>query len=393
MPVCARFSLVSIVRPLLCAAVAASAGCVAGDGSADAGGDAGPDDGCAVEAPERWVAPSDWDANAAEALALRGRLDALTVALMREAEQGTAVVEDVSVLQTLFAAGAPSVESVASVRVRAVVASAFEEFVEVVAAGPASLVGATGQWAGGPAGGLYGTSRRGINEGGLEVRQLVDKGLFGGGALYRYAVALTAGQVGPATVDAIAAAWGGNAALDPEAGLTDSASYTEAMGYFDEATAALTAARAYAASDTCVARRDAALVTFFRTWERALFARLVFYMHAASTAVAAAQDDEAYADALHDLAEGVGLALGFLGLDSLDAGPLAGAARVVADADIEAMLEAMGVDVENLGASTTGARLVEQSFSGPIATVEERCARALGASPDEVRSWQKGEEG
>src|SRR5690606_20464838 len=131
-----------------------------------------------------------------------------------------------------------------------------------------------------------------------------------GAALYNYAVGLTAGEIEPGTIEAIAALWGANAELDPAGELTDSAGYSHRMGYFAQMRDSLIAAHAYAADEGCGAERDEAIVEFFRAWEESMIARFVYYANAgASTVVAAAGDDEV-ASGLHQLAEGVGLALG-----------------------------------------------------------------------------------
>ncbi|MCZ7686572.1 MAG: hypothetical protein M5U28_50625 [Sandaracinaceae bacterium] len=181
----------------------------------------------------------------------------------------------------------------------------FEEFVEVVAAGPQDLVDESGAFVPGAAGGIFGSDNRGINEGGIEVRQLVDKGLFGGAALYSYALGLTEGDIDPATVEAIGAAWGTNAALDPEM-RTDSANYSRAMGYHAPMVESLVAAHAYAADEACVAERDEAIRTFFRTWELSMFARFVYYANVAAVGLAAVGADDDVAGALHELSEGSG---------------------------------------------------------------------------------------
>ncbi|HET6582007.1 MAG TPA: hypothetical protein VFG69_01145, partial [Nannocystaceae bacterium] len=295
---------------------------------------------CDVVPPATWEA-AGWDASTAEALALRAGLDAL-VGEMRRVEQGKSTLDDVQALVDLYEAGAPSVSSIATSGHAPVVQEAFAELVEIAAAGPRDLVDDDGQWTPGPAGGIYGTDLRGIDEGGLEVRQLVDKGLFAGG-LYGYAAGLTTGTIDEATIDALAAAWGGNSTLDPEGELTDSASYTHQMGFHADVVAALVAAKAYSADAECEAERDEALRTFFRTWELAMFARLVYYSNVGVTAVETATIDDDFAGALHEQSEGLGLALGFYGLAHPETGPLAGAGRVATDAQLDAIAAALGV--------------------------------------------------
>jgi hypothetical protein len=211
-----------------------------------------------VTPPSEWSAPN-WEANTQEALALRERLGALTgSALMQGAEAGTATVTvDLAALTTAYEAGTPSLKSAASARFDGVIADAFEEFLAAVAAGAQDLVSAGGDWQPGAEGGIWSTSNRAFNEGGIEVRQIVDKGLFGG-ALYNYALGLTTATIDEATIDRLAAAFGANPALNPgrnddaivENRNTHSANYIYRMGFFDEAKQALIRAKAFAAGAT-----------------------------------------------------------------------------------------------------------------------------------------------
>jgi hypothetical protein len=339
------------------------AGVVACGGDDDDGDDSGtmPDAGADVDsAPAvctvtEWTAPGFAD-NSADALALRAQLDALGT-LMRGAEQETMTVDDVADLTALYDDGDPSLTDVTSASFAPIVADVFADFVALTAASVQDLVDADGNWAPGKVGGLFGPDVRGINTGGLEVRQLVDKGVFGGAGHYAYALGLTEGEITEATIDALAAAWGTDAALGTEE-LADSANYGFQMGFHAEITDALTAAKSFAANDNCETERDAALVTFFRTWEVSLVARTIYYANAASTLIATApagpDGDAAKADALHELSEGIGLTLGFYGLAHPASGPLAGAGRVLTDENVESMMTSLGVDIEDLSASTTG---------------------------------------
>jgi len=310
----------------------------------------------ACDVPAEWSAP-DWETNAGPALALRAQLDTLTGdATMRGAETGAVDLSDLEQLNAVWD-GDPSLASVASPGYLPVVEASFEEFIAVLAAGPQELVDAEGTWMPGPDGGIWGDDARGINEGGLEVRQLVDKGGYSGGVLYAYALSLTEGEITPATIDAIAAAWGNNAALDPEGELTDAASYGYQMGFHAVMADALVTAKALAENTECVMERDEALRTFFAQWELSMLARTVFYGNRAEGKLLAATTGTELAGVLHDLAEGIGVAAGFYGLPDPASGPLSGGARVITDEQIAAVTGALGVDLDDLGASTTGTLL------------------------------------
>src|SRR5690606_3293294 len=150
----------------LLGAVVLSVGCT-GDGDAL----------CEIEPGATWDA-AGFDQSAAEALALRGRLDAFSADRMRDAETGDATV-DVDALVGLYEAGDPSIKSLTTTAWQPIVDDAFEEFVAVIDAGVQDLVNDDGEWDPGATGGIFEVDSRGINAGGIEVRQIVDKGLFG----------------------------------------------------------------------------------------------------------------------------------------------------------------------------------------------------------------------
>jgi hypothetical protein len=355
----------------------------------DAGTETDTPAGCAVTPPAAWSAPA-WDTDAAEALALRAQLDALASTTMRSAEQGTVVVDELSDLTALYTAGSPSVADIATAAWDGVTASAFAEFLQITSAGAQDLVGEDGRWAPGPQGGIFEADFRGINEGGIEVRQLVDKGLFGGGGLYSWALEQTAGELDEAAIVAIAAAWGGNSALDPAGEKTDSANYTFGMGLHATMVEHLIAAKAYAADDACGAERDAAVVEVMRLWERAMFARFLHYAHSASALLAAPGSDGDVADALHELSEGLGLGLGFYGVSDPAAGPLAGAGRLITDAQLETVSAALRVRLDDLGASTTGGFVSDPAaFADVVEELEAVGATVYGFSASELASFHE----
>lgn len=352
-----------------------------GEGEGEGEGEA------ACTAGETWCA-ADFDTHAAEPLALRDQLDTLVGdATLRGMETGAVTFNDVSDLTAVFEAGEPSLEDTATPAFATRVTALLTEFADLMNVGPLDLVDANGDWAPGAAGGVFGSSDRGINEGGLEVRQLVDKGGLTGGLMYGYALSLTEGDVDAATVEAIAAAWGTDAALDPET-VTDAANYSHRMGYFAPIADALEDAHVAAVNgdDTGL---DAALVQFFRLWEESMYARAFYYANAAADAVGTDTEDETVADAIHGLSEGVGLALGFHDLPDPSAGPLSGAGRLVDDATIESMMTSLGVDVDDFGASTTGELIVDPTtFATRVADVEADVRAAFSADDTTIEEWK-----
>lgn len=371
----------------------------------DEAGDDDPDrpdaDTSQPDAPESLceVTPGAWSAtgfetNAAEALALRGLIAALQNDLLNTAEQ-TAWGDTPTTPPTLeditdaYEAGSPSIKDVTPTALDAVMQQTFTNWVAAMAVDPAGyrFIDVDGlNWVATGAGALHerppqGKTRRfrAYNAGGLEQRQIIDKGLFVG-ALYNYALGLTEDTITPATIHAIAAAWGANPTLDatPDKGQPandDSAAYARSMGLYDETATALIAAQAYAADDNCTAERDAALVQVFRIWEEAMFARATFYATAPMRATLDTTVPETVMDPLHAASEGYGLLLGLRGLPHPSSGPLAGAGRVSTDADIDEALEALGLNLDDLNTGTTGEWVVEAlttysgGFSGDYKTV------------------------
>jgi hypothetical protein len=325
-----------------------------------------------------WGAPN-WDANTAEALGLRDRVASIANE-MRAVEQGGAY--DEATIRAGWESGAPTVRSITHAGFTPIMNDSLTEFAELAQVGVIEVVDASGAWTPGAAGGVSGSLNRGLNEGGLEIRQVIDKALFGGAALYGYAANLTADGVTAEEVEAIAALWGADATLSAEGTVVDSANYARSMGYFDETAAHLTAAQANPGDANAV--RDA-----FRTWEIALFARFVRYMRVALEYLQDGIDNENVVEASHYLSEGVGLVVGFYGYQGPSAGPLAGAGRVVTDAQIERMMTAMGVDMADLGASTTGALLTDvAAYEAAIPQAEAAVAEAFGLSPAEVEAMR-----
>lgn len=347
-----------------------------------------PAGACAVT-PGAWSAPA-WATTAAEALALRAQLGALTGAdAMRGAEQGTAVLGGVAHLVELYEAGSPSLADVTNPAFAPIVAESFAEFVALIDAGPGDPISESGAWTPGPNGGIYGTSPRGMNAGGIEVRQIVEKGLFAGGALYHYALRLTEGGIDPASVDALAAAWGANETLDPAGTLVHSASYSWQMGFFAAMAAALSDAKAFAADGACVAERDAAIRTFFRVWEHSMFARIVFYANRGLTLERAATSDNDAIEAVHQLSEGMALAMGYRGLPHTTSGPLANASRTVTDTSIDDILTAFRVNLSDLNSSTTGFFINEpDGFAAAVTAIEAVVSQVYGLDEAEIAAYR-----
>lgn len=361
-------------------------------GSSSGGSETGTGTGGGVCAGADWEAP-DWEANVADVLALRAQLfDELSGSMRAAEEQVEGAPTEVAEFQALYDAD-PSVQAVTTTAFDAIVQDAFEEFAELIAVGPQPLLDGADNWSPGEAGAISGSQNRGINEGGLEVRQVIEKGLFAGAALYNRALELTEGEIDEATIDQLAALWGADAtlALADEEGtnLGNPARYSFRMGFFDDTAQALTSAKTLLGNDECSAELEAALTDFFRLWEQSMSARVVAYVAAGVDLGTPASNDEVVS-ALHTMSEGIGIAAGFVGIEDPEVGPLAGAGRVITDEQISTIMGALGVNLADLGASTTGSTFVgdPDAFTAAQTAVEEEIAEAYGLEIEVVRGWR-----
>jgi hypothetical protein len=149
------------------------------------------------------------------------------------------------------------------------------------------------------------------------------------------------------------------------------------MGYFGSMADHLATAKVAAADPACTAERDAALVQFFALWEETAVARTIFYGRRAEGKLLAAVTQTEFSGVLHDLGEGIGMTAGFHELPDPASGPLAGAGRIMSQADVDAIMAAYGVDLSTPGDSTTG--LFLESLPDLEAATDEAAAVAMTA--------------
>lgn len=196
--------------------------------------------------------------------------------------------------------------------------------------------GPNGTPAAGEEGGLLGT--RLLDENGLELEQMVQKGSFGA-ALYNHALSvINAGNLTADDIDKLVEIHGTEPTFNPEL-TTQAAVYsrrrsnqTTQTGPFYEIRTSLITAKAAAEAiedggdfqDTL----DNALDEYLLAWEESNFATVIYYCNATRVQILAAQDDEDRGDALHAYAEGVGFAHGFKGVSN----------KLITDAEIDSIL-------------------------------------------------------
>lgn len=167
-------------------------------------------------------------------------------------------------------------------------------------------------------GGLYGT--RLLDENGLELEQMIEKGSFGA-ALYNHALTIINGELTSASTDKLIEIFGTDVTFDVTT-TTQAATYARRRSdldaktglFFDMRDNLLTAKAAIEGGDLFVVLRDQALADFKLNWEKSNFATVIFYCNATKEQLRAANTDEDRGNAMHAYAEGVAFAAGWKGL-------------------------------------------------------------------------------
>lgn len=193
----------------------------------------------------------------------------------------------------------------------------------------------------GPADGQEGglADSRLLDENGLEIEQMLDKGMYGA-ALYNHAAAvIEAGNLTTGDIDKLVEIFGTDASWD--AGSAGAAAKyavrrsdnTAETGFFYAMkTNLLTAKAAIEAGEEHDADRDAALAAYLMNWEKSNFATVINYCYGARKKIQEASSPMTMAEvgsALHSYAEGVGFAHGFKGVSN----------KKITDAQIDSILE------------------------------------------------------
>jgi len=168
-------------------------------------------------------------------------------------------------------------------------------------------------------GGILGT--RLLDEHGLELEQMVEKGSFGA-ALYNHAWSVLTSPISPASVDQVVAIFGTGPDFDADeadfaANYAKRRSDNDAeTGFFYAIRDNLIVARAAAeAGPEYQAELNNSLVNFLNLWELSNFATVIFYANTAKNQIQQAGDDPvALGNAMHAYAEAVGFTAGWRGL-------------------------------------------------------------------------------
>lgn len=360
-----------------------------------AGGEGGGAPACVVT-PASSYDGSNFATNAAGALDMRARLSALNAAMLA-AEQNLTVTPTEAELDALYDAGTPSLRNLTSPYYAGVVDGVFTRF--AAAAGNTWAPAVTPV----PPGGKYGNYI--FDERGLDLRQIVEKGLFEA-LFYRRFAQLAAEDLDAAKLDELLALYGahpdfpGVSEAAPVVTNPDrlAAQYLERRSqknpadpsqpldpanpgpYFRVKADFIFAQAALAeGSPDCVAAAEEAVLRIRDEWERGIAATLIYYFNAAAVNLGTdGATDVQLANGLHGYGEGVAFVWGFRQLPQEH--------RTITDAQIDALLATVKSPV---GAPSTAFELVTDSST--IAVLVEGIAdlKALyGFSDAEVELFK-----
>lgn len=184
----------------------------------------------------------------------------------------------------------------------------------------------SGTPAAGEEGGKLGS--RLLDENGLELEQMVQKGSFGS-ALYNHALTVINGDLSSsAAIDKLVEVHGTDINFDVT-NTTAAATYSRRRSdltaqtgfFFDIKTALITAKAAIDSDGDFTTERDQALADYLSAWEKSNFATVIYYCNSTKNQLqdaAQLQDgpdkDAAFGNAMHAYAEGVAFAHGFRGI-------------------------------------------------------------------------------
>lgn len=339
---------------------------------------------CSLAAlPTSYDSPS-YDSNTSSERDLRTRFKAF-LQPMRDAEANLAVKPSAAELTALYEAGSPSLRSLTS--------SYYQAKADALIAAFAAAAGNTWTPAGTPSGpgGKYGAYI--FTADGTDLRQAIEKGLFGA-AFYRHALTLLDAPITGATVDRIIESFGAHASFPGDTAAAQhpdefAAAYAKRRDrrdaqnpgvYLNFKNAAIRAQAAIAAGSACDAQRDEALRTMRGEWERALAATTIFYFNDAIKKLSAtAPTATDMASGLHGYGEGVGFIHGFRTLPT--------DRRIITDAQIDDFLTLVGAP--SSGAATSYRLVTDTAAELPKLTLAiTRLATIYGFTPAQVEDFK-----
>jgi hypothetical protein len=285
--------------------------------------------------PDTYTAPN-FTQNTTQQAAIRTQMEALVTEIKKGRTPGT--VLDGAVLTSLFQTGNPSIKSITTPYYIGRLENTGNWLDELTkASGNAYTVGTpVGQ--GGTLGGYL------FDENGLELEQMIEKGLFGA-AMYHHATTLMQGTITLETVDQLVSIFGAHPdfpntptaakAANPDKFMANYAArrdkndgaglYTQLKKAFIQLQAAVKA------GDDYNTERDEALVLIRQTWEKVNAGTVVNYCHSViATLSATSLSDSDKGKALHAYGECVGFLHGWRTIPQ--------GYKIMSDAEIDELL-------------------------------------------------------
>ena len=229
-------------------------------------------------------------------------------------------------------------------------------------------------------GGLLGT--RLIDENGLELKQMVQKGSFGA-ALYNHALdVIEGGNLTAADIDKLVEIHGAEKSFDVSE-TTAAATYSVRRSnlvaqtglFYDIRDNLITAKAAIEAGSTFNSLRDQALADYLLNWEKSNYATVIYYCKATITKIQEADNEEDLGDAIHAYAEGVGFTHGFRGISN----------KVITDAEIDEILSLLKAPA---GQTPESYRFLnEPALLSNLQSVIDNIQSIYGFTDEEVTSY------
>ncbi|GAB4493795.1 MAG: hypothetical protein OHK0019_18550 [Saprospiraceae bacterium] len=260
---------------------------------------------------------SSFTANVTTQEAIRNQLEAL----VNEAKKGrtAGTILDYATLSSLYNAGNPSLKTISTTYYAGRLDGAGNWLDEMAKASGLGYTPGSPVGQGGTFGGYL------FDENGLEIEQLLEKGLFGA-ALYNHAVALMQGDLTPATADQLVRIFGAHPdfpntptaakAANPDKFMANYAARRDKNDgtglYFQMKNAFIKLQAALKAGNEYNEERDEALAAIQETWEKINAATVINYCHSVISTMSATNPTDAQkAGALHAYGECVGFIHGW----------------------------------------------------------------------------------
>jgi len=280
--------------------------------------------------------PSTFSANVITQNVIRDQLEAIVTAAKKGRADGVAL--DYNALSSLYNANTPSLKDVSTTYYAGRLDGAGNWLYEMAKASGANYTPGVTAGQGGTFGGYL------FEENGLELEQLLEKGLFGA-ALYHHAITLMQGTITPSTVDQLLCIFGAHPdfpntptaanAANPDKFMANYAArrdkndgkglYIQTKFAFIKLQAAVKAGTEYDQE------RDESLTIIRENWEKINAATIINYCHSVIATMSATNPtDSDKAKALHAYGECVGFAHGWRTLPQ--------AHKKITDAEIDQIL-------------------------------------------------------